>query len=90
MKDLIKRSIVIIIFLVFLVYLLYLAIQGQTITTGEYANLNIPLFVILIALCVYLTAFYGIYPLHIKFSRTALLVVGLALIVISQTMLVND
>ncbi|MDR2541170.1 MAG: hypothetical protein LBD11_05390 [Candidatus Peribacteria bacterium] len=47
-------------------------------------------YIILIALCLYIITFYGIYPIHIKFSRPALLVLSLALIILSQTMLVND
>jgi hydrogenase-4 membrane subunit HyfE len=90
MKDLIKRGIVIVIFLAFLFYLLSLIIQGQAITTPEYANLNVLIYSILIALCVYLIVFYGMYPLHIKFSRPALLVISLALIVFSQTIMRNS
>ncbi|MDR0649962.1 MAG: hypothetical protein LBG59_00705 [Candidatus Peribacteria bacterium] len=90
MKDLIKRGIVIVIFLAFLFYLLSLIIQGQAITTPEYANLNVLTYSILIALCAYLTVFYGMYPLHIKFSRPALLVISLALIVFSQTIMNNS
>jgi peptidoglycan/LPS O-acetylase OafA/YrhL len=90
MKDIIKRSIVIILFGAFLIYLLYLIIQGQAITTTEYANLNSITYAILIALCFYIIAIYGIYPIHVKFSRPTLLVVSLALIVLSQTILAND
>jgi peptidoglycan/LPS O-acetylase OafA/YrhL len=90
MKDLVKRGIVMAIFLAFLFYLLSLIIQGQAITTPEYANLNVIIYSILIALCVYLVVFYGVYPIHIKFSRPGLLVVGLALIVFSQTIMRNN
>jgi purine-cytosine permease-like protein len=90
MKDLIKKTIVIVVFGAFLGYLLYLALNGQSITTLEFAHLNIWWYIILIGICLYIIAFYGIYPLHIKFSRPALLVVSLALIILSQTMLAND
>jgi hypothetical protein len=90
MSDYIKRGIVIILFGAFLLYLLYLLIQGQAIVNAEYANLNVISYVLLIALCVYVVGFYGIYPIHIKFSRPALLVVSLALIVLSQTIFAND
>ena len=90
MKDYIKRITVIILFGAFLLYLLYLLIQWQKITTVEYANLNVISYILLIALAVYIIALYGIYPLHIKFSRPALLVVGLALIIFSQTIFANN
>jgi len=35
-------------------------------------------------------AFYWIYPIHIKFSRTTSLVIWLLFIVLSQKMLAND
>jgi len=34
--------------------------------------------------------FYGIYPIHVKFSKATCLVVGLALIIFSQVILIND
>ena len=89
-KDYIKRSIVIVIFWLFLFYLIYLLIQWQSITNSEYARLNIPMYIILIAVCLYMIWLYWIYPIHIKFSRAAALVIWLLFIVISQTMLAND
>ena len=90
MKDSIKRSIVFIIFWAFLIYLIYLIIKWEPITTSEYSNMNIPMYVILIALCVYMLVFYSIYPIYIKFSRSTAFVIWLACIIISQTMLAND
>ena len=89
-KDYIKRSIVIVIFWLFLFYLVYLLIQWESITNSEYARLNIPMYIILIAVCLYMIWLYWIYPIHIKFSRAAALVIWLSFIVISQTMLAND
>ena len=89
-KDYIKRSIVIVIFWLFLFYLVYLLIQWESITNSEYARLNIPMYIILIAVCLYMIWLYWIYPIHIKFSRAAALVIWLLFIVISQTMLAND
>lgn len=90
MKDLIKRIIVIVIFWAFLAYLGYLIFQGKSITTAEYANLNNIVYIILIALCVYIFFIYGIYPVHIRFSRATLLVIAIALVILSQTILAND
>ncbi len=90
MKDNIKRSLVIAIFGLFLLYLVYLIIQWESITNSEYANWNIPMYIILITVCVYMIWLYWIYPIHIKFSRATALVIWLFFIVISQIMLAND
>lgn len=90
MKDIIKRSIVFIVFWAFLLYLCYLLFQGQAITTPEYTHLNLIIHIILIIFCIYILGFYGIYPIHIKFSRPALFFLGIALVIISQTILAND
>ena len=90
MKNNIKRSIVIAIFWVFLLYLIWLISQWSMIVKPEYSNRNIPMYVILILLCLYMIWLYGIYPIHIKFSRATALVIGLLFIVVSQVVLAND
>ena len=90
MKDNIKRSIVIAIFWVFLLYLIWLISQWSMIVKPEYSNRNLPMYVILILLCLYMIWLYGIYPIHIKFSRATALVIGLLFIVVSQVVLAND
>ncbi len=90
MKDKIKRSIVVTIFWVFLLYLFYLIFQWESIVKSEYAGRNIPMYVILITVCLYMIWLYGIYPIHIRFSRATALVIWLLFIVISQIMLAND
>ena len=90
MKDKIKRSIVITIFGLFLLYLVWLISQWTMIVQNQYAWRNIPMYVILIAICLYMIWLYGIYPIHIKFSRATALVIGLFFIVISQVVLAND
>ncbi len=90
MKDKIKRSIVITIFWLFLLYLVWLISQWTMIVKAEYSGFNIPMYVILIALCLYMIWLYWIYPIHIKFSRATALVIWLLFIVISQTVLAND
>ena len=90
MKDKIKRSIVITIFGLFLVYLIWLISQWTMIVQNQYAWRNIPMYVILIAICLYMIWLYGIYPIHIKFSRATALVIWLVFIVLSQVVLAND
>ena len=90
MKDKIKRSIVITIFWVFLLYLFYLIFNWESIVKSEYAGRNIPMYIILITVCLYIIWLYWIYPIHIKFSRATSLVIWLLFIVLSQIVLAND
>ena len=90
MKDKIKRSIVITIFGLFLLYLIWLISQWTMIVQNQYAGRNIPMYIVLIALCLYMIWLYGIYPIHIKFSRATALVIWLLFIVLSQVLLAND
>ena len=90
MNDKIKRSIVITIFWLFLLYLIWLISQWSMIVQDQYAGRNIPMYIILILLCLYMIWLYGIYPIHIKFSRATSLFIALFFIVISQVLLAND
>ena len=89
-KDNIKRSFVILLFGLFLIYLIILLINWEQITNSEYTRLNIPMYIILMLICLYMIALYWVYPIHIKFSRATALVIWLLFIVISQTVLAND
>ena len=90
MKDKIKRSIVITMFGLFLLYLILLISQWSMIVKPEYSGRNIPMYIILILLCLYMIWLYGIYPIHIRFSRATALFIWLFFIVISQILLAND
>jgi hypothetical protein len=90
MKDKIKRGVVITIFWLFLLYLIWLISQWSMIVKPEYSGRNIPMYVILIVLCLYMIFLYWIYPIHIRFSRSTALVIWLFFIVVSQVLLAND
>jgi len=90
MNDKIKRSIVITIFGLFLLYLIWLISQWTMIVQNQYAGRNIPMYIILIATCLYMVCLYWIYPIHVKFSRATALVIWLLFIVLSQVVLAND
>ena len=90
LRDNIKRSIVIFLFGLFLVYLIILLVRWEQITNSEYTRLNIPMYIILMLVCLYMIALYWIYPIHIRFSRATALVIWLLFIVISQIVLAND
>ena len=60
------------------------------IVKPEYSGRNIPMYIILIVVCLYMIWLYWIYPIHIRFSRTTALFIWLFFIVISQILLAND
>lgn len=45
---------------------------------------------ILIGISLYVSVFYGFYPIHIKFSRATLFVLGLSAIIMGKTLFLND
>ena len=47
-------------------------------------------YLILIVICLFLFVFFGIYPVHFRLTKATLFVIGLALIVIWDTVLLND
>lgn len=96
MKDMMKRVIIISIFGAFLAYLLFVLFWfwnsgGElVIMKSEFAHLTRPVMIGLILMLVYLIVFYGMYPVHFRFSRSALFFVSIALIVCSQEMFENS
>lgn len=90
MKDKIKRGIVIGIFGLFLAYLFVLIFRWESIVNSNYPGFNIPMYIILIVFCLYMIWLYGIYPIHIRFSRSTALVIWLLLIVLSKECLENN
>jgi hypothetical protein len=90
MKDFIKRIIVLIVFWIFAWYLVYSRIIWKSIVELQYANMNSIFYIILIAICSYIAIFYWIYPIHIKFSRSTLFVIGLSAIIMWKTVFLDD
>lgn len=91
MKDMIKRLAVISFFGLFTWFLCYNLILGKPILQNEDNQLLHYLFYgILILLSLYVGVYYGIYPMHIKFSRAILFVIGISAIIMGETMFAND
>lgn len=90
MKDFVKRLFVIAIFWVFSWYLIYGLLIGKPLVQLEYQNVNTLFYLILIAISLYVSVFYGFYPIYIKFSRATLFVLGLAAIVMGKTLFLNS
>ena len=90
MKDIIKRIIISIVSWVFLGYLAYLFFQNIIIVQSWFIEFNALYYVILIIICLFLFILFGIYPVHFRLTKATLFVLGLALIVIWDTVLLND
>lgn len=90
MKDFIKRLIVISLFWIFAGYLVYSFLIEKPLVQPEYQNVNALFYMILIGISLYVSVFYGFYPIHIKFSRATLFVLGLSAIIMGKTLFLND
>ena len=90
MKDIIKRIIISIVSWVFLGYLAYLFFQNIIIVQSWFIEFNTLYYLILIVICLFLFILFGIYPVHFRLTKATLFVLGLALIVIWDTVLLND
>jgi len=90
MKDIIKRISISVVSWLFLGYLAYLFFQGTVIVQWAYLERNTLYFLILTLICLFLFILFGIYPIHFRLTKATLFVIGLALIVIWDTVLLND
>ncbi len=90
MKDIIKRVVISIISWMFLGYLAYLFFQGTIIVQWWFVEYNTAYYLVLIAIFLFLFIFFGVYPVHFRLTKATLFVFGLGLIVIWDTVLLND
>lgn len=90
MKDMVKRILISIISWGFIGYLAYLFFQNTVIVQGGFAQYNMLYYLILILVCLFLFILFGIYPVHFRMTKATLFVMGIALIVIGDTVLLND
>ena len=90
MKDIIKRVVIGIISGALLGYLAYLFTQHITIVQSEYLPYSTLYFLILVAVCLILFVFFAVYPVHFRMTKGTLFVFGLALIIMGQTVFLND
>lgn len=90
MKDIIKRIIISVVSWFFLGYLIYLFFWNVAIVQSYYFDYNTLYYIILALVCLFLFVCFGIYPIHFKLTKATLFVVGIALIIIWDTVLIND
>ena len=90
MKDYIKRTLIIMLFWIFAWYLIYCLLIWKSIVKPEFESVNLLFYIILIAILLYIAVFYGLYPIHIKFSRSTLFVLWLSAIIMGKTVFLDD
>lgn len=90
MKDIIKRVVIGVISGALLGYLTFLFVSNITIVQTWYIQFQTLYFLILVVVCLILFIFFAVYPVHFRMTKGTLFVLGLALIIIGQTVLLND
>jgi len=90
MKDIFKRIVISVISGGFIWYLAYLFFQNTVIVQWWFTQYNILYYVILVLVCLFLFVLFGIYPLHFRMTKATLFVMGIGLIIIGDTVLLND
>lgn len=90
MKDSIKRIIISMISWWFLWYLWYLFFQQIIIVNSSFVWYNTLYYGILLLIFLFFFVLFGIYPVHFRMTKATLFVVWLALIIVWDTVLIND
>ncbi len=90
MKDIFKRVFISVISWAFLGYLAYLFFQNTMIVQWAFLEYNSLYYLVLALICLFLFILFGIYPIHFKMTKASLFVLGIALIIIWDTVLLND
>lgn len=91
--DIIKRTIITTVCAAFLAYMIYLFSNNQIIVQGEYTNLNMLFYVILILIVFYKMMFFGIKPKAIfgmKMTKATTFVLWITLILLGNYVLLNN
>lgn len=90
MKDIFKRISISLISGLFLGYLAYLFFQTTVIVQSGFIAYNTLYYLVLALICLFLFILFGVYPVHFRMTKATLFVLGIALIIIGDTVLIND
>jgi hypothetical protein len=90
MKDILKRVGIGLVSGALLGYLAFLFFQQAIIVDSAYLAYATSYYIILAVICLILFIFFAVYPVHFRMTKGTLFVIGIALILISKTVLVND
>lgn len=90
MKDILKRLTIWTFSILFLAYLSYLWFWNFVIVQTYFEQRNMLYYIVLALAFLYVFIFFSVSPFYFKFSKTTLFVLWISLIVLWDTILVND
>jgi len=90
MKDIFKRILISTISWWLIWYIAYLFFQDTIIVQWWFIEYNTIYYLILTLICVFLFVLFGVYPIYFKMTKATLFILGIALIIIGNTVLLND
>ena len=90
MRDLLKRIIIWGVSWTFLWYLVYLFSTGKIIVHPGFLEFNVLYFVVLAVVGIYLFVLFAVHPMYMKINKVSLFVLGIALVLIGDTVLINN
>lgn len=90
MKDLLKRISIWAISWVFIAYLVYLFVWQKVIVNDWFLEFNTLYYILLAVATMYLFVLFAVHPVYMKISKASLFVMWIALVLIWDTVLVNN
>jgi len=90
MKDLVKRIVIGVISWVFMWYVIFLLSTWTLIVQSGYVPQQTMYAIILLVVFFFLFIFFAVYPVHFRMTKGTLFIIGLALIIFWDTILLND
>lgn len=89
MKDLLKRLSIWIFSWAFIWYIIYLFFTWKTIVNEWFLDFNTLYYIVLVVVWIYLFVLFAIHPMYMKINKVSLFVLGIALVLIGDSVLVN-
>lgn len=90
MKDLLKRISIWIFSWLFVFYLVYLFIWSNIIVDQWFLEFNTLYYILLVLAWMYLFVLFAIHPIYMKISKASLFVMWIALVLIGDSVLINN
>ncbi|AHB41793.1 hypothetical protein P148_SR1C00001G1014 [candidate division SR1 bacterium RAAC1_SR1_1] len=90
MKDLLKRISIGIISGGFIGYIAYLFFSSKIIVSEGFLEFNTLYYSILAIVGIYLFVLFAIHPIYMKINKVSLFVLGIALVLIGDSVLINN
>jgi len=90
MKDLLKRISIWIVSWSFMWYITYLFFTWKTIVYQWFSEFNILYFIILAIIALYLFILFAIHPIYMKINKITLFVMWIGLVLMGDTVFINN